>query len=263
MSLVRVGDIRLNVIQKGKGVPVLFVHGYPLDHSMWHAQLDGLAKDCRMIAPDLRGFGGSDATPGTVTMQQMADDLAGLLDVLTITEPVIFCGLSMGGYVAWQFAFRHRQRLTKLILCDTRAIADTPEAAAGRRKTADQVLEQGSAVVVDSLLPKLFAPSTSANQPQLIAQTRDVILRTKPEGIAAALRGMADRPDVSERLPSIDVPALLVCGEHDAISPPDEMRRISSQMPNAKFVQIGNAGHMAPLEQPTAVNDAIRQFVMT
>jgi 3-oxoadipate enol-lactonase len=253
--------IGLNVIDRGRGLPLVLVHGYPLDHSMWQGQIEGLSDTCRVIAPDLRGFGASDVTPGTATMEQMAEDVAGMLDALSIQQPVVFCGLSMGGYVAWQFAFRHPQRLAKLILCDTRAIADSPDAAAGRLKTADRVLAEGASVAADALLPKLFAPVTYSQQPQIVEATRQVILRTKTEGIAAALRGMAERPDVTSRLPEIDVPGLLICGQHDGISPPSEMRQIAEQLPSARFVEIADAGHMSPLEQPVAVNIAIRQFV--
>jgi 3-oxoadipate enol-lactonase len=261
MSIVQAGNVRLNVVERGKGRPLLLVHGYPLDHSMWRGQIDGLADRCRLIAPDLRGFGASGVTAGTVTMEQMADDLAGLLDALKITEPIVLCGLSMGGYVAWQFALKYRARLAKLILCDTRAAADSPEAAAGRLKTADKVLAEGAAPAAEALIPKLFAPETYQQQPKIVEETRQVILRTKPEGIAGALRGMAERPDVTVQLAQLDVPALLICGEHDGISPPSEMRQIASQMPHAKFVEIANAGHMAPLEQPAAVNAAMRDFL--
>jgi pimeloyl-ACP methyl ester carboxylesterase len=261
MAIIKIGDIQLNVIERGNGVPLLLVHGYPLDHSMWRGQLDGLANSCRLIAPDLRGFGESSVTPGTVTMAQMADDLAGLLDALAIRDPIVFCGLSMGGYVAWQFALRHRARLNKLILCDTRAIADSKEVAAGRLKTAERVLVEGSSVAADALVPKLFAPGTYSKQPEIVDQTRQVVLRTSAAGIAAALRGMAERSDVTDRLGEIDVPALLMGGRHDGISPPDEMRGIAGRMRKARFVEIADAGHMAPLEQPGAVNAAIREFL--
>ena len=177
-------------------------------------------------------------------MEQMADDMAALLDALTIHEPIVFCGLSMGGYVAWQFALRHQQRLAKLILCDTRAAADSPEAAAGRLKTAEKVLADGAAVAAEALIPKLFGPATYQRQPQIVEATRQVILRTKAEGIAAAVRGMAQRPDVTSRLKELDLPALVICGEHDGISPPAEMRQISAAMPKARFVQIDGAGYM-------------------
>jgi 3-oxoadipate enol-lactonase len=257
---ISIGDIRLNFVERGRGTPLLLVHGYPLDHSMWHGQLDGLADICRVIAPDLRGFGRSSVTPGVAAMAQMADDLVGLLDALRLTEPIAFCGLSMGGYVAWQFALRHRARLARLILCDTRAIADSAEAAEGRRKTAEKVLAEGAGVAA-AMLPKLFAPGTFQDQPQVVEATKEVILRTQPQGIAAALLGMAERPDVSGRLAEIDVPALVICGQHDGISPPQEMRQIAAALPKARFVEIAGAGHMAPLEQPAAVNAAIRAFL--
>jgi 3-oxoadipate enol-lactonase len=261
MPLVQAGTIRLNAIDRGKGTTLVLVHGYPLDHTMWQGQIDGLAGVCRVIAPDLRGFGASEVVPGTATMQQMADDVAALLDALGVETPVAFCGLSMGGYVAWQFALRHRSRLAKLVLCDTRAIADSPEASQSRRQTAAKVLAEGSAVAADALLPKLFAPETQREQPQLVENTRQVILRTDPQGIAAALLGMAERPDVSGQLASLDVPALVLCGEHDAIAPPDEMRQIAAALPRGQFVLIPAAGHMAPLERPQAANAAIREFV--
>jgi 3-oxoadipate enol-lactonase len=261
MPSVQCGDVTLSTVDRGQGSPLVLVHGFPLDHSMWQSQIDGLADCCRVLALDLRGFGQSTVTPGTVTMQQMADDIAALLDGLQISEPVTFCGLSMGGYVAWQFALRHASRLRRLILCDTRAIADTPEAAEGRRKTAAKVLAEGAAVVADSMLPKFFAPSTVEKKPHLLEATRQVILRTHPEGIAAALRGMAQRPEVTSRLVDIKVPALVICGQHDVISPPGEMRQIAEQLPQARYVEIADAGHMAPLEQPEDVNAAIRQFL--
>jgi pimeloyl-ACP methyl ester carboxylesterase len=261
MTTVLIKDARINVNERGSGTPLVLVHGYPLDHSMWQGQIDGLSDTCRVIAPDLRGFGASDVTPDTVTMEQMADDIAGLLDALKISEPIVFCGLSMGGYVAWQFALKHRARLARLILCDTKAVADTSEAAAGRRKTAERVLAEGAAVAAEALLPKLFALATYKQQPQIVEATRQVILRTKPEGIAAALRGMAQRPDVTSRLPEINVPSLVLCGQHDGISPPDEMRQIAARMPNARYVEIPDAGHMAPLEQPAVVNAAMREFL--
>jgi 3-oxoadipate enol-lactonase len=261
MTRYTVGDITLHVEVAGGGRPLLLVHGFPLDHQMWRAQIEELSRDVRVIAPDLRGFGRSDVTQGTVTMQQMADDLAGLLDVLQVRESVALAGLSMGGYVAWQFALRHRARLGRLILCDTRAQADAPEAAAARLALAQRVLAEGAAVVAEALVPRLFAPATYTQRPELVAATREVILRTHPEGIAAALRGMAQRPDMRPLLGQIDVPALVLGGEDDAISPPEEMQQIARDLPRGTWVMIPAAGHMAPCEQPERVNQAIRQFL--
>ena len=262
MATIQLRDIELHTLDRGKGTPIVLVHGFPLNHTMWRMQIDAFAGQFRLIAPDLRGFGQSSVTAGTATMEQMADDLAGMLDAMSIRQPVVFCGLSMGGYVAWQFALRHRQRLAKLVLCDTRAVADSAEAAAGRRKSAERALAEGSvSFIAESMLGKLFAPATASKQPALIEETRQVILGTSPVGVAAALLGMALRPDVTSRLPEIDVPALVVCGQYDAISPPEEMRGIAERLPQARFVEIKEAGHMAPLEQPAAVNGALARFL--
>lgn len=260
---VRAGDIELAVHDQGTGPPMLLVHGFPLDHSMWQGQYSGtspLAARYRLIVPDLRGFGLSSVSAGTVGMQQMADDLAALLDTLEVTDPVIFCGLSMGGYVAWRFWERHRQRVRALVLCDTRSAPDTPEAARGRQQLAAKVLSEGAGVVAEAMLPKLFAKETAARQPHLVEATEQVIRRTSAEGIAAALRGMAERPDATPLLSTINVPTLVVVGQHDAISPPAEMRGIADAINGVKFVEVPDAGHMSPLENAPAVNTALSEF---
>lgn len=266
MPKIDIGEVQLNVVDAGQGPPLLLVHGFPLDHTMWQGQIEALSASRRVIAPDLRGFGDSDVTDGprtdsTMTMQQFADDLAALLDALAVAEPVAFCGLSMGGYIGWQFVQRHRGRLSHLIQCDTRATADTDEARAARLKAAEIVLKEGTQPIAASMLPKLFAESTAADNPTVVEATRQVMLNTSPQAIAAAQRGMAERPDVTEMLGRIDVPTLILVGEHDVISPPDEMRAIAAAIPGARFVQIDAAGHMAPLEQPAAFNAAIREFL--
>jgi pimeloyl-ACP methyl ester carboxylesterase len=203
-----------------------------------------------------------------------------LLDALGIVERVALCGLSMGGYVAWQFWQRHRSRLAKLILCDTRAAADSPETARGRRDSAERVMNEGPGFLADGMIEKLFAPksgraldihdsvpapfSTDArnHRGEIIESTRQTILNTSPIGIAAALRGMAQRADATGLLPDIDVPTLVVCGQHDVISTVDEMRAIAARIPAARFVEVPKAGHMAPLENPAVVNEAIRTFLI-
>ncbi len=261
MPTARVHEIDLHYVERGRGLPLVLVHGFPLDHTMWQGQFDGLADRYRVIAPDLRGFGASGITAGLVTMPRMADDLAQMLDGLAIREPIALCGLSMGGYVAWQFALRYRERLAKLIVCDTKVVGDTPETAANRIGLADRVQKEGPAFVAETTLPKLFAPATIEAKAPCVEGTRQVILRTNPKGIAAASRGMAQRPDVTPWLARFDMPALVLCGQYDAISKPDEMRGFAEQMPQARFVEIAAAGHMAPLEKPAEVNAAIRAFL--
>ena len=261
MEKIEIGDIRLNVIREGSGPPLLLVHGFPLNHTMWRRQIDGLRDRYSLIVPDLRGFGSSDVTEGTVTMEQHADDLANLLDALNVTAPVAFCGLSMGGYVGWQFWRNHRDRLAALIGCDTRAVADGIDAAHQRRVSAQNVLTGGLSELVGGMLPKLFAESTSREQPALVLSTQQEMLSAPKKGVAAALRGMAERPDVTSWLNQIDVPTLLIGGSLDKSSPPDEMRGIAASIPGARFVEIADAGHMAPLEQGDRVNAEIDQFL--
>ena len=258
---VRAGEVELQVLDCGTGMPILFVHGFPLEHSMWDAQVAHFSQHWRPIAPDLRGFSGSQCELGMVSMEQMADDLNALLDSLNIKEPVVFCGLSMGGYVAFQFWRKYRSRLRALVLCDTRASADTPEAAGSRLKMADHVLRAGTESIAEAMLPKLFAPETFQKHPSVVGFERQKILAAAPEGVAAALRGLAERPDVTSYLSEIDLPTLVIVGENDAISSVEEMRTIAKSIRNAEFVVIPHAGHMTPLENPTAFNEAIEQFL--
>lgn len=263
MTRINIGDVELHVVEHGRGIPLLLVHGFPLDHSMWKTQIEAFRAGFRVIAPDLRGFGQSGVTAGTVTMEQFADDLAALLDRMQIREPVVFFGLSMGGYIAWQFLRRHPERLRALVLCDTRAVADTEEAARGRHKTAEQVAGSGTKALAEAMIPKLFAEPSRRERPELVEAARQVILAAPPQGVAAALRGMAARPDVTPEISAIKVPTLVICGDQDVISPADEMRKIATAIPSASFELIQDAGHMSPLENSTSFNAALERFLLS
>jgi pimeloyl-ACP methyl ester carboxylesterase len=261
MPHISVGDIDLNVIDEGRGPVLLLVHGFPLDHTMWLGQIRHFSKTNRVIVPDLRGFGQSGVTTGTVTMQRYADDLARLLDAMRIQEPVCVCGLSMGGYIAFQFFQHHRRRLKSLILCDCRSVADDEAGKKNRENVATRVLKEGPDFLATALAEKLFAKKRLEAKDPIVTETQTLIRRTHPEGIAAASRGMAARPDVTGVLASIDVPTLVIVGEEDAISPAKEMRTIADGIPGARFAEIKRAGHMSPLEDPAAVNAAIEEFL--
>jgi 3-oxoadipate enol-lactonase len=194
-------------------------------------------------------------------MQQFADDLAGLLEALEVDEPVVLCGLSMGGYVALQFWQHHASRLCGLILCDTRALSDTPEIAAARREMAERVLREGPAPLVEQMMPRLFAEATTKDQPQLVDSLRRVMMTADPKGIAAAARGMAQRPDMVSRLGQIDCPTLVIVGQWDVISTPEEMRAIAGAIPHARLVEIAGCGHMSPVERPAELSAAMREFL--
>jgi len=265
MKTICLSHGNLAYIDRGQGVPVLLLHGFPLDHTMWNAQIDALTEQCRVIAPDLRGFGESplgavDPEHG-ISMEQYADEVIELLNALNITEPIVLVGFSMGGYVAWQFVRKYGDRVRALIQCDTRAIADTDEARAGRIKMADNVADWGSLRVAEMMGPKLFSARALETKPQLMAEVRGVVERTPPAAIAAAQRGMAARPDVTAMLPTIQAPTLVLVGELDAISSSAEMRTIAEAIPRADFVEIPNSGHMTTMENPNAVSQSLSEFI--
>jgi 3-oxoadipate enol-lactonase len=265
MKTARISTGEVAYVDRGDGQPVLLVHGFPLDHTMWDAQIDALCERFRVIAPDLRGFGqtplgDTDANAG-VSMEHYADDLAELLDAVGIEEPIVLLGFSMGGYIAWQFVRKYANRLRALIQYDTRAAADTDEARAGRLKMADNVAEWGAARVAEMMGPKLVARAAYESQLPVVKAVRRIVERTSPAGIAAAQRGMAARPDMTAFLPKITMPTLIVVGAEDAISPPPEMNSIADAIPGSKYVIIPNSGHMTPMENPAAVNAAIREFL--
>ncbi len=261
LRTVHVGGEPFAVRDEGRGPPVLLVHGFPLDHTMWDAQVEALSPRRRVLAPDLRGFGRSVVTDGTVTMTRLADDLAALLDALQVREPVVYVGFSLGGYAGWPFVERHGTRLAALVACDTRASADTPEAAAGRRAMADRVLAEGSVVAADAMVPKLLAAGRPERDPALARAVREVILRTDPRGIAAAQRGMAERAEWRPRLGEVRVPLLAIVGEKDVLTTPAEVREMAAAVAGARLVEVPGAGHTTPMEAPGAVSEALTEFL--
>lgn len=251
----------LSVLEQGRGSPLLFVHGFPLDHSMWRSQIEFFSAHFRVIAPDLRGFGSSSVVEDKVTMDDHARDLFALLDALEIHEPTHVVALSMGGYIAFRMIEQAPSRLRSMVLCDTRSVADTPEVARGRLVAAERLEREGSAFLAETMVPRLFGPVTLQSQQDLVERIRSQILQGPAKGFAASQRGMAERPDSGGMLASIQIPTLVICGEADAISPPDEMRQIARSIPNARFCLIPGAGHMAPLECPNEVNGEIQSFL--
>lgn len=261
LKMVPAGDAWLAVEQAGSGMPLVFLHGFPLEHGMWLEQIAEFQRGYQVLAPDLRGFGKSGGVRELVTMEEFADDLVTILDALDITQPITLCGLSMGGYIAWQFALKYPERLARLILCDTKAQADDEPGKQRRRDVARRVLAEGPAFLAEEMPEKLYAASTLLAAPELVAATRQGIRETDPRAIAAASLGMAQRPDVTARLPEIRVPTLLVCGSEDRLTPPEEMRRVAASLPLATFSEIGGTGHMAPQENPSAFTALVRPFL--
>jgi pimeloyl-ACP methyl ester carboxylesterase len=251
----------LTVNERGKGRPVVLLHGYPMDHAIWEHQIESLSARYRVITPDLRGIGYSAANPGKITVEGWADALADMLDTLKIDEPIVLGGLSMGGYIAFQFFRAHRARLAGLILCDTRAAADTSQAATGRLETAARLEREGTWFLPDTMLPRLLAPATLDKNIDVVERLRRTMLAGDQFTYAATLRGLAERADFTPLLAASDCPTLVLVGRHDAISPVAEMTAIAQAIPKARLAVIEDAGHVAPLEAPEAVTQAISEFL--
>ncbi|MBI3734419.1 MAG: alpha/beta hydrolase, partial [Chloroflexi bacterium] len=249
-----VGDIKLAYSDEGRGTPLVFIHGFPLSRATWQKQVDALQANYRVIAPDLRGLGESEGAGTVHTMAQFAADIHALLAQLN-SGPVVLAGHSMGGYVALAFARHYPDRLRGLVLVGTKAGADSPEAAAGRRATAEKVQAQGSAVVVDAMAPRMLsAKNTDA---QMAARVRQIMAASRPQGVIAALHGMAERPDSTELLAQIVAPTLVVTGADDVIIPPAESHKLAEAIKGARLEIIPDAGHLVALEKPEAFNRAL------
>ena len=240
---------------------VLFVHGFPFDSSMWEPQLAALPDGWRGIAPDLTGFGGSaGAADDVYSMDLFAGELISLLDDLGIERAVV-CGLSMGGYIAMAMWRLHPDRVRALVLCDTRAGADSEEARRGRGILAAKVEREGPQAVVDAMLPKLVSARTRDAKPDVVAHLRQMMLGGPPKSIIRSLHGLAARPDSVHTLEGVTVPALVIVGAEDAITPPAESGLIHERVHGSRLVEIADAGHVGNLENPDAFNTALYGFL--
>jgi pimeloyl-ACP methyl ester carboxylesterase len=256
---MQVVDDALAHADVGRGLPVVLLHAFPFNSSMWEPQIAPLFGACRCIVPDLRGFGDSPQS-GPYTMDRHADDVGALLDALQIEQAVI-AGLSMGGYVALALWRRHRQRIRALVLADTRASADTPEAGQKRLDLITVARTQGVDAVIDKQLPGLIGKSTREKQPDLVQRIRSIMARSTVDGIVGGLEAMRTRADSTPLLAGIDVPALIVVGDEDAITPAKDARAMHEAIPNSRLEVIPEAGHLSNLERPAAFNTALSDFV--
>lgn len=263
MHHVTLPDTRLAVHTRGSGLPLLLLHGFPLDHAMWSGQ-EPLAEQLRLIVPDQRGFGQSGG-PLPESIPQLADDAVALLDALHVTEPAVVCGLSMGGYVAQHIAARHPQRVRALVLVDTKLEADTPEARAGRHNLATKVERLGQEIVAEAMIPNLLGKSAAArgapHRAEIEAGLRRTILATPVPTIVAALGALGGRPDMVEPMRKVRVPTLLVVGAEDTITPPECLERAEQVFPDARLLIVPHCGHMTPLESPATFNAAVLAFL--
>lgn len=257
---VRSGDSDIYYEVRGDGPDLVLLHPFPAHHGVWAPVADMLAGSYRVITPDLRGMGESAPGDGTATMEKHANDLLRVcLDAGV--QKATFGGNSIGGYVLFEFWRRFRERVAGLILVDTKASPDTDEARKTRLAAAEDVLKRGTEPFIDVQLPKLIGESTHRNRPDRVQDARRMMMRATPAGIAAVQRGMAERPDSTPTLATINVPTLVVVGEEDVLTPFAEMEKIHQGLKGSVMRRIAMAGHYAPFEQPGEVHKAIREML--
>lgn len=245
-----------DVREIGKGPAIVLVHGFPLDGAMWSGVARALSPRFHVFKPDLPGRGNSDA-PAPTSVEAHADFLESLLG--QIEGPVGLAGFSFGGYVALALMKRRPEKVRALALVDTRASADDDAGRAKRDETIAAVREQGVAPLVESMPAKLVSPE-SMGRADLVERVRRIISRQRPETVEADLTAMRDRPDSNDFLPEISVPALVVVGERDALTPPADSEAMAAAIPNARLVVVPGAGHLTPMERPKAVAEALGEF---
>lgn len=244
-------------LDAGTGQPLVFIHGFPLSSAMWNHQKD-LATQFRVIMLDLPGFGGEPTLPEPPSMASFASSIIRILDGLGI-DKAAFCGLSMGGYILFEMWRRFPERITALILSDTRAEADTLEVKSNRQAGIQKIKQGKREELLSSYLPQLLAPE-SLKRPEVVELLRAMGQQASDIGLIHALQAMHDRPDSREILPSIKVPTLVVVGTEDSLTPLPQAQIIQQGIPHSHLVEIPHAGHLSPLENPESFNAALLNF---
>ncbi len=253
MEKIQVNNIELAYTRRGKGTPLVLLHGYPLDHHIWDVVAPMLDDTFDLILPDLRGFGQSSTVDTPHTLDDFASDIAGLLDQIGIQETAV-AGHSMGGYVALAFANLYPNRVNGLGMVSSQALADSPERKQGRYDTAAQVNEKGIGVVVEAMTPK-FTRNVA-----LQAKARAIMEEQNPQGIMNALKAMAERIDASALLTAFNFPVVIIHGEADELIPVDRAREMKDAIPHDHLVELKGVGHLPMMEAPQETAKALMKL---
>ncbi|HKP10529.1 MAG TPA: alpha/beta fold hydrolase [Blastocatellia bacterium] len=256
-----INHLNINYRDQGSGEPVVFLHAFPLNQTMWDEQVAALSHHCRTVTLDLRGFGGSDAGHGPAEMEQMAADVRGLMSALDI-ERATLVGLSMGGYVALAFYREYPDAVRALVLADTRASADTHAALARRLQSAEKAEREGASAIADDMTPLLLGQTTQQARPDIAARVRAMVEGNSPQAISAAQRGMAMRRDSTYILAAMDFPTLIIVGAEDRLTPVAEAESLRDGIRGARLRVIEGAGHLSNIERPDEFNAALTEFLL-
>ena len=262
MNRLRSGDAEISYAVLGDGPPVVLLHPFPANHELWLPAVQGLSTRYRVLLPDLRAHGRSEAGEGPATMKKHATDLARILDDADVGRAV-FGGVSIGGYILFEFWRRDPHRVVGLLLGATRPQPDSSEGQAARLKTAAEVMERGTEWFVDLMIPKLLGKTTREARPDRVDQARRMMLEMSPDDIAQVQRGMAERPDSVPTLKTIKVPTLILMGEEDTLTTTADGELMRREIHGSQLKLIAKAGHYLPWEQPEEVGRLLRQFVDT
>ncbi len=259
---IQLGHTRLNYVERGlpQGPPIIFLHGFPFNHTMWDDQMMALPQEIRAVAYDLRGHGSSEVGDGQYFLEYFVDDLFALMDHLGIGRAAL-CGLSMGGYIALRAAQREPQRFMGLVLADTRSEADTNEGKLKRAAQALMVREKGVEAFASEFLKAVLTPETLQSNGAVTEKVRGMITGNTVSGIVGTLLALATRTDTTAGLPTITMPTLVLVGAKDTITPPDAARSLHSRIPGSELEVISGAAHMSNMENPGAFNAALLKFV--
>ncbi len=255
-----INDLSVFLEGSSKSKPIIFVHGFPFDHTMWKAQIEMLKEKYFCVAYDIRGLGESPANDGQFTMESFVDDLEIIIDELKLDKPVL-CGLSMGGYIGLRALERMEEKFSSVILCDTRSEADNNEGKLKRAAAIKRINTEGLAAFARDFITNCYGDYYKQHQKEEFENRITKSSAFNPIGVKGSLLAMLGRNDTTEYLNKIKIPALLICGENDALTPPPVMKAMADKINGAEFVVIKNSGHMSPIENPEEVNDAIEKFL--
>lgn len=261
MALITTPRGPLHVVAAGQGEPLLLIHGFPLDHRMWSAQIEHFSDRFLVLAPDLRGYGQSAPLTGPVTLPDFAQDLLVVLEHFAASRPATICGLSMGGYLAWQLIRHWPDRISRLVLCHTRSAADSPETARGRRLAGEGIRQSGPNAFLQAMLERVLGATTREHHPAVVAAVWKWMLEAPSESLIHTLNALANRPDATPWLAAITCPVLVIAGAEDPITPAAEMQLMAGQIPGSEFVLLDEVGHLSPCESPQRFNAVLRAFL--